>query len=267
MALDSPNAAFLRERPVVPLPPLLSPSACIFSHRGEGSSLTSLISTLRYIRNNAAKTTPVRRWLDEDYDYDAPEEVARRNQVFEAFARRVAAIESAAAGIGPQSHVEDDTEYADGVMEPIGMQFYDVGKKATGRELCVTKPIPLSTTTRRRPSHSQRKNSSQRPLQEISDLQVREKRVSEIVPTAIRAGEHPIPEVQVQEFNMVRAYLERRTAHFEWVSTSCQGLEPLSDSNDIPLSSDIIAYRFELAYEVSCSIYSSWRFIWSLLLG
>ncbi|EJF56081.1 hypothetical protein DICSQDRAFT_175235 [Dichomitus squalens LYAD-421 SS1] len=263
MALDSPNAAFLRERPVVPLPPLLSPSACIFSHHGEGSSLTSLISTLRYIRNNAAKTAPVRRWLDEDYDYDAPEEVARRNQVFEAFARRVAAIESAEAGIGLQSHIEEDTEYADGTRETIGMQLCDVGRKATGRKLCVKKPVSLATTTSRRPSHSQTKtsDSSPRHLKETSDLQAREKRVpddqTETVPTAIRAGEHPLSKFQVQEFEMVRAYLAKRAAHFEWVSTSSHGLEPLPYPNDIPLSNDIIAYRFELAYDVSCSFYSS----------
>ena len=32
-----------------------------------------------------AAKVPTRRWLDEDYDYDAPEEVARRNELFEAF--------------------------------------------------------------------------------------------------------------------------------------------------------------------------------------
>ena len=56
-----------------------------------------------------------------------------------------------------------------------------------------------------------------------------------------------LSEIQRDELIMVRAYLTKRAADFEWESTHSQGLEPSSESNDIPLSTDIIAYRYEVA--------------------
>ena len=56
-----------------------------------------------------------------------------------------------------------------------------------------------------------------------------------------------LSEIQRDELIMVRAYLTKRAADFEWESTTSQGLEPSSESNDIPLSTDIVAYRYEVA--------------------
>ena len=68
----------------------------------------------------------------------------------------------------------------------------------------------------------------------------------EVVPV-IQPFSSALSEIQRDELVMVRAYLTKRAADFEWESTTSQGLEPSSESNDIPLSTDIIAYRYEVA--------------------
>lgn len=68
----------------------------------------------------------------------------------------------------------------------------------------------------------------------------------EVVPV-IQPFSSALSEIQRDELIMVRAYLTKRAADFEWESTTSQGLEPSSESNDIPLSTDIIAYRYEVA--------------------
>ncbi|KAM5544887.1 hypothetical protein V8D89_001785 [Ganoderma adspersum] len=267
----------LHRRPAAaPVAPLLSPTTCVWSVPGRPTDRPSALSKLSSIHNADLDRQMARRWLDEDYDFYAPEEVARRNELYEAFARRVAALQSGDAGLGGRTDIDEYTEpdVDELLVAEKRVVFRDnlnpvLAKPISAPRSPVLDLLVSATTSTEQATEAPGVDFLKTPVAEVPETEAsrepQEKNVS--LTSSIQEGlvaskvapSAPSPsfsEVQRQEFEMVKEYLAKLAADFEWRSTASQGLKPTSEDCVIGLSAYITAFGFEKALKHVCGVLS-----------
>ncbi|PIL28372.1 hypothetical protein GSI_09523 [Ganoderma sinense ZZ0214-1] len=273
MAAAPSRIVRLHRRPATaPVAPLLSPTTCVWSVEDRPAGRPSALSKLSGIHNADLDREMARRWLDEDYDFYAPEEVARRNELYEAFARRVAALQSGDADLGGRTDIDEFADPASDellLMEKIVVEVgNDTTVPAKPSESAPRPPAPepaISVSPSAEPATELHTIDVDRVPETEALCEHLEKKVaegpstSEVVVTSKVIDGFPslsLSTTQRQELEMVKAYLAKLDADFEWESTASQGLKPTSEECVIGLSAYVLAFGFEKALKHVCGVLS-----------
>ncbi|KAI1792071.1 hypothetical protein LXA43DRAFT_1007819 [Ganoderma leucocontextum] len=279
----SPVVRLHRRTTVAPVAPLLSPTTCLWSVEGKPANhCASAVAKLSSIHNADIDREMARRWLDEDYDFYAPDEVARRNELYEAFAHRVAALQSTDAGLREQADVDEYIErdelrvvmeknavVEDNAAQVVRTKPESVPKsRAPNPSVPVTHPTGNAQATKGNSIDSKTRVEAQVPATEPKgSCEPLEKKAAvptgTLVALTVASKLAPPPpssptlsQIQRQELDMVKAYLAKLAVDFTWESTASQGLEATSEDSVIGLSAYVIAYGYEKAVKKVCGVLS-----------